>query len=360
MKKTQVALAALALAASAAASATEVKLSGQIDIGAFHSGKDVNGNGGTYMEQGGLLDHSSITLSVTEDLGNGLKAIAVLESGFAGTGYIDNGGNAGLWNRQSFVGLSSDSLGTVGLGKQLSPFILSQALSNFGVGGFWVNRLNVGGDGVGAGGNAGPVALGGTGTNAAGFFIPNAITYTSPSLSGVTVRAMTTTSNGTQGNNLTANDPDTSSNRYDAVSVDGNIAGAFVTAAYQRRSGQYNSWTIGAIYPIMPNLSIMANYMHNNNKVDDVTVNSWAIGGKYTITAGTDLILQYAQNNGDNDTALKKRLTNLTLTHSLSKRTTVYGSLAQGKQVGSALGRLWDDFTDKTNTSYGVGIAHNF
>ncbi len=362
MKKTQVALAALALVASSAALATEVKLSGQIDIGVFHTGKDNDGKGGVFMEQGGLFDHSSIQIDVKEDLGNGLKAFAVLESGFNANGGVDNGGtngNAnGLFNRQSFVGLSSDSLGTIGLGKQLSPFILSQALTNFGVGSFWVNRLA-----VGNAGSAGSFSAGGNGLNAAGFFIPNAITYTSPSIAGFTVRALTATKTGTDNNILQPNDivaaTDTD-NRQSSVSIDGNIAGAFVSAAWQSRKDTYSGYTIGAVYPVMEGLSISANYMNDKNKIDDVTVKSWALGAKYTLVQGTDVILQYAQNNGNNSDALKKKLVNLTLTHSLSKRTTLYATAANGKQQGSALGNFKSDMEDKNNTSYGVGIAHTF
>lgn len=363
MRKTQVALAALALVASSAALATEVKLSGQIDIGVFSTGKDTNGeNGGVFMEQGGLMDHSSITLSATEDLGNGLKAIAVLESGFNANGGVDNGGTQGntnaLFNRQSYVGLSSDSLGTVGLGKQLSPFVLTQAMTNFGVGSFWVNRLVLGGAGTG-----GTAAGGGNGVNNIGFFVANAVTYTSPSIAGFTVRAMTATKNGTEFNTITPNDPTAGTdNRYSALSVDGNILGAFVSAAWHQRKDAYSGYTVGAVYPVMESLSIMANYTSDKNKVDDITMKSWAVGGKYTLVQGTDVILQYAQNNGDNSDAnnLKRRLTNLTLTHALSKRTTLYGTVAQGKQIGSSLGNFGNNFEGKNNTSYGVGIAHSF
>ena len=146
MRKTQVALAALALMASTAALADGVKISGQIDLGIFNtsSGRDVAGNtpaGGTYMEQGGYLDHSSVTLSADEDLGGGMKIGAVLEAGFNANGVIDNGGNAGnpgaLFNRQSYMYIGSEA-GTLGLGKQLSPYILSMALTNGGFGSFWV------------------------------------------------------------------------------------------------------------------------------------------------------------------------------------------------------------------------------
>jgi len=88
MKKTQVALAALALVASTAALADGVKVSGQMDVGVG------NTTGvGTYMEQGGWADNSNITFSGDETLGNGMKAFFTLASGFTQNGDPGNGGN---------------------------------------------------------------------------------------------------------------------------------------------------------------------------------------------------------------------------------------------------------------------------
>ncbi len=355
MRKTQVALAALALVASTAAMA-DVKISGQFDVGVFHTGMTNDGKGGTFMEQGGLLDHSSLQIDVNEDLGGGLKAFAVLESGFNANGSIDNGGTAGnttagnttLFNRQSFVGLSSDSLGSVGLGKQLSPFILSQALTNFGVGSFWVNRLAVGNA-------AGGFSSTGNGLNASGFFPTNAITYTSPSIAGFTLRGMTTLKQGTKGNGL---DTSSDANRFDSVSVSGNVGPAFLSAAWQDNKNAYKSWTVGATASVMEGLSLMANYINDDPAAANAaTVKSWAVGAKYTLMAGTDAILQYAE--GDQSTN-KRKLTNLTLTQALSKRTTAYATVANGSNVGSALGNFGNNYAGKNNTSYGVGIAHSF
>lgn len=357
MKKTQVALAALALVASSAAMAADVTLSGQIDIGVFTTGKATNAAGGAFVEQGGLLDHSSITLNAKEDLNNGLKAFAVLESGFNANGGVDNGGTQGnsnaLFNRQSFIGLSSDSAGTVGLGKQLSPFILSQALTNFGVGSFWVPRLAVGN-------NAGGFAQGGNGVNAVGFFIPNSISYTSPSIGGFTLRALTATKTGTEFNVLTANNvtATSSSNRYDSVSLDGAVGPAFVSAAWQNRKDAYKSWTIGTTVPVADGLSLMANYMSDKSEANNTTVKSWAAGAKYTLVAGTDAIVQYAQNDGNG--SAEKTLLNLTLTHALSKRTTAYATAARGKNTGSAIGNFGNTYTNLDNNTYGVGVAHSF
>ena len=84
MKKTQVALAALALVASTAALATDVTIGGVIDIGIANTTKNSNGVGGTFMEQGNFTDHSSIDIDVSEDLGGGLKAYASLGMGLHG------------------------------------------------------------------------------------------------------------------------------------------------------------------------------------------------------------------------------------------------------------------------------------
>jgi predicted porin len=62
------------------------------------------------------VDQSRFGLRGSEDLGGGLKAIFTLESGFGiGNGKLSN--NGGMFNRQAFVGLSSQ-YGTVTLGRQ--------------------------------------------------------------------------------------------------------------------------------------------------------------------------------------------------------------------------------------------------
>jgi len=357
MKKTQVALAALALVASTAALADGVTISGQIDLGVFHTGKSTAGAGGTFMEQGALLDHSSVNISANEDLGGGMKAFTTLELGFNANGFADNGGGAGnttagagqLFNRQAFAGLSGD-FGSVAFGRQLSPFILSQALTNFGVGSFWVNRLAVGNA-------AGAFSSTGTGLNASGFFPANGISYTSPSIGGFTVRGLTTTAQGTKGNVLGGDAAAVDNDRFDSASIEGNVGPAFVSAAWQSNKSTYRSYTVGAVAKVADGLSLMANYM--NDKPEAATaVTSYAIGAKYALMAGTDAILQYAANDASG--SAEKTLTNLSIVHSMSKRTSVYAMVGSGKNVGSTIGNFGNTYTDKTNTSYGVGVAHSF
>ena len=95
MKKTQVALAALALVASTAAMADGVKVSGQMDVGVGHTT-----GVGSYMDQGAWADNSNITFSGSEDMGSGMKAFFTLAAGFTQNGDPGNGGNGTLFSRE--------------------------------------------------------------------------------------------------------------------------------------------------------------------------------------------------------------------------------------------------------------------
>ncbi|WP_420994753.1 porin [Cupriavidus sp. 30B13] len=117
MKKTMVAAAATILAGSAWAQSA-VTLYGVADAGLeFVNRQAGNGDKVYRVQSGGALTGSRWGLRGAEDLGNGLKGIFVLESGFG----IDDG-RAGdrLFGRQAYVGLETPQ-GTVTLGRQQTP-----------------------------------------------------------------------------------------------------------------------------------------------------------------------------------------------------------------------------------------------
>lgn len=206
MKKTLVALAALAAVSAYAQSS--VTLYGVIDIGyGSHKTTGVNGTTGAagQIKSSGIMDGanagSRIGFRGTEDLGGGLKANFVIEQGIAptngtlfgirtaATGHQIDGfsaagsavalsGAAGAYsistNRQSYIGLSSASVGTLNVGYQYTILYELGTLSGY----------NIGSEGVPGADKAhimGNAALGGTRAN--GF------TYISPNFSGFTVRA---------------------------------------------------------------------------------------------------------------------------------------------------------------------------
>ena len=114
MKKTLVVAAVSASFAVAAHAQSSVTLYGVIDAGLTYT-SNVGGNA-SWEQTSGAVSQSRFGLKGSEDLGNGLKAIFTLESGFnLNSGRYANGGSE--FNRQSFVGLSSN-YGTVTLGRQ--------------------------------------------------------------------------------------------------------------------------------------------------------------------------------------------------------------------------------------------------
>ncbi|KQW93938.1 porin [Massilia sp. Root418] len=118
--------------AQAQTSASAIQIYGVADAGLVAE----RGNGAsTTKVSSGVASGSRLGFKGTEDLGNGLSAGFVLESGV----YIDTGasGQGGLtFGRQSYVSLSSSTLGTVSAGRQYSPYykVLRDVADPFGDG----------------------------------------------------------------------------------------------------------------------------------------------------------------------------------------------------------------------------------
>ena len=128
MKKTLVALAALASVGAAFAQST-VTLYGRVDVALMYieqktttllqgTQKTATGNPGFAVNSAGLTG-SRWGLKGSEDLGGGLKAIFQLESGFT----VDTGGSGQgglLFGRQAYGGFEGN-WGTFTVGRQYSP-----------------------------------------------------------------------------------------------------------------------------------------------------------------------------------------------------------------------------------------------
>ncbi|MGF6774786.1 putative porin [Paraburkholderia sp. GAS199] len=115
MKKSLIVVAVAASFASVAHAQSSVTLYGLLDAGLTYT-SNVN-HGSQWSAGNGGINQSMFGLRGSEDLGGGLKAIFTLESGFnIGNGKFAN--NNGMFNRQSFVGLSSAQFGTITLGRQ--------------------------------------------------------------------------------------------------------------------------------------------------------------------------------------------------------------------------------------------------
>lgn len=110
----------LMIAAPLAFAQSSITLYGVADVGIEYVTHVPNASGGgasnAVRMQSGNLGGSHFGFRGTEDLGGGLHAIFVLESGYSiNNGTLTQGGR--LFGRQAFVGLSDDTWGTVTVGR---------------------------------------------------------------------------------------------------------------------------------------------------------------------------------------------------------------------------------------------------
>jgi len=83
MRKTQIALAAVALVASSAALANGVTVSGSLDAGIASQNSAIGGAKTTNFVEGNWNGGSHMTFAGSEDLGGGLKEGFTLQTGFS-------------------------------------------------------------------------------------------------------------------------------------------------------------------------------------------------------------------------------------------------------------------------------------
>lgn len=127
MKKLALAASAVALAGTAHAQ-TNVTLFGLLDVNVsnYSPGKRIGGGSLTVLNDGTVngLNGSRWGLRVSEDLGNGLKASVLLESGvLVDSGALGQGGR--IFGRQGFLALGHTSFGELRMGRQ---YVLSDSV----------------------------------------------------------------------------------------------------------------------------------------------------------------------------------------------------------------------------------------
>ncbi|WP_444844783.1 porin [Duganella caerulea] len=133
MNKTMFALALGALAGTAAAQ-SNVTVYGIVDMAVVRESGGVGAAASSTKLTSGVESGSRLGFKGTEDLGDGLSAIFLLENGFqADTGAMGQGGL--LFGRQAYVGLQSKTAGTLTLGRQYTPqYLAVAAVDPFGSG----------------------------------------------------------------------------------------------------------------------------------------------------------------------------------------------------------------------------------
>ena len=328
MKKTLITLAVLAAATGVAQAQSSVVIYGTVDAGFVSERGGVNGN--VNKLDSGIGSASRLGFKGTEDLGSGLSALFVLESGFS----VDNGQqdvSGTLFNRQAYVGLSSKTTGTLTLGRQYTP---------------WYNTLSKVADpfAVGYAGSAKNLFPSNTRTS-------NTVLYTSPSVNGLDADVAYTFGENAESNkigrkigasvgyangplnariayNNTSNETALSSigsgrNYLAAANYDFAVAKAYVAYGVNkgvnstiRNNGTVNAFNytsagfstdsttalIGATVPVGPAGTVMASYIHVNDKdATNADANQFALGYSYALSKRTSTYASYAKISNKNN-----------------------------------------------------------
>ncbi len=340
MKKTQMALAAVALVASTAAMANGVKVYGNLDAGLI-SGKSATADGGTHLTQG-EWSGNQWGLTGSEDLGGGLKAGFTLEGGLStANGNLSNGGGGfGVFNRQSFVSLGGE-FGTVALGRQFSPQV-GAILANVPqtAAAFHVPMLEFAGalnSQNGTESAASPYASKG------GFFIANAVSYATPSFGGISATVMN------------ARPDEAGKGEGTLASASGSFGGVNVNASHHDYKASSSGYSIGANTAVA-GLKVGLNYINTKATSTATAVATTTVGVSYPVSEALSLGVNYAVN----DATTKASLMNVNAAYNLSKMTQIYVFYSDANAGSYSSYSSFQRAGARAGTQYGAGLAVNF
>ncbi|PUE31114.1 hypothetical protein B9Z35_08785 [Limnohabitans sp. Jir61] len=408
MKKTLVAIAALA-AATGAMAQSSVELYGIIDMGYNKIVSDGTakitqtsvGAGANSANGSGNLNGSRIGFRGKEDLGNGLNAGFVIEYGVnltgIGTANTANDANAdaltkesaigqaGLANvRQGFLSLSKNTLGTVNVGTQ---YALHDATSGAVAGSSATGGTN---NVVGA---SNLLKYGYTGGQPR---LANAIGYVSPTFSGVTLRAIRNEGKAVTGDSTVAGTSKTNSANSLAVDyVNGPLKAGIAQTKYESvgaiaaTGGQtmlvdvlgggndrvgatalaagtlmnITNRVAGAQYNAgFANFGVNRGTYETNalaSTAKDIKSGQTLYSVAVPVAAGVNVMGGYATgmlSQGGAD-AYKTSAYDLIVVKELSKRTNVYALYVKTKYTAQA---TTNSAADAQQYQYGVGVRHSF
>lgn len=377
MKKTLLAAALLAGFAGVAQAETSVTLYGIIDTGIGYNkisgAKDgaAVANGSRFGMINGVQNGSRWGLRGSEDLGDGLRAVFTLESGFD-SGNGKSGQSSRLFGRQATVGLASDSWGQLDFGRQTN--IASKYFGSIDPFGAGFGQANIG------------TAFSAANTQR----YDNMVMYQTPSFSGFqfglgysfnandnkasetgfrtadNTRAITTGVRYVNGplnvafsydqlnrsNVGKTGDADTTPRQYIlGASYDFEVVKLALAA-----SRTQNGWFAG---PSVNGNSLLSSVADNltNSFQRDFKANSYLVGLSAPIGGASNVFGSWQmvdpKGNFANDNDLKKmHVFSLGYTYDLSKRTNLYayGSYAKNYAL----------IEDLKSTAIGVGLRHRF
>jgi predicted porin len=330
---------ALCAAANAACAQSGVTIYGLIDTTIRYTSHTRTTTTPRFAVGEGLYTGSRFGLRGSEDLGGGLKAIFTMEMGFdastgnqlqatSAAGYGQNAApNGRAWGRESFVGLSSRTWGTLTLGRQ---YTLAQQLTNklqpFGNPN--IDSLNV-------------LAM---------HHIPrqdNMIKY-QKQFGTASVLATYTASEGNGKSTGLAG-------TYSAPGLELAAYGSHMSAA---TGGEVRKiYGVGGSYQISQDWKGFAIYMHRSNAISTQTDKVGYVALNYAISPAVLLTathVQDRQNAFATNKSGSRKVTQLQVAYALSKRTDVYLSFDQNQIDG---GFVRPAFIGRESSQTGVSLG---
>ena len=342
MKRTLLALAALATAAGASAQSSNVTLFGVADVSVAHistTDKSVSGlaNGGNSSSRLGFRG--------VEDLGNGLKAGFWLEGGLN----VDDGGSGFKFDRRSTVSVMGN-FGEVRLGRDKTPSYQNletfHAFGDTGMGAINGHNL-ISGSATGTPEGSNPKR------------VSNGVSYLLPKLGGV--YGQVTYGFGEQAGSTSLSS--TIGLRVGYANGPLNVAGAYgtVKGGEVGNTVNYKHFNLGASYNfgVATPMVLIASERGNDKRVD-----LYSIGVKAPLGPG-ELRAAYTMYKDKKVSDADASRIAIGYGYRLSKRTELYAAFAHmtnddnaKRKLGSSLSH--DPGVGKNVTGYEFGVRHNF
>ena len=345
MKKTLVALAALAVATGAFAQSS-VKLTGTIDATLAYGSGDVANK--TQLTGSGL-NSSEFRFTAVEDLGGGLKASAVLAAGIgndSGAGSATNtsnqatGGTTGgglTFNRMSLVKLSG-SFGEIKAGRDYTPLFWTEAVYDpFGINGVGTSRAFQGGSAY-----TGSVAVRAS----------NSIGYVSPTMGGFNVWVQTYMGE----NSSNVNDAGSGTSFQANYSV-GDLN---LSAAYGKTNAAAGIDSEGSNFAASYAISgaTLTAYVQKNKLTGSHDIDGYLVGGSVPMGSG---LVRASYSSTDNGTAKTTQFA-LGYVYNFSKTVQAYGTFTSVSNDGGASVALngATGAANASSTGFDFGLSKKF
>ena len=319
---------------------SSVSLRGVIDAGVTYVNNQHAGTAALF--DSGILTPNTLTLSGSEDLGSGNKAVFELTSQFdAGSGMTIPGAGQ-IFNRTAYVGLSNDRFGTLTFGNQYDFMFETLALGRFDgallFGGLYDFRQ-------------GPFTALGVPDNPTGSFdfdrmagatrVPDSVKYRSPNISGLTFGALY--GFGGVPGSLSANSTISFGANYERGSL--GLGAAYVEVKYPQLGNGHDgirNFGFGAHYDFGQVLAMLL-YTNTRNTASGAHIDVYKAGALWRVSGpwAWGLDYQYMKGNEilENNQAHQVATA---LQYNFSKRTVAYVEAVYQRASGDGpITRAW-------------------